>query len=117
MMRFWANFAKNGEPGESTNSIKWHSIVKHDQFNSSFIVLDNKKNIRIESDNINFKLLTKELYRDTRVDELEKCVILLQMFTFVGDDLYDENIDNYPGECDRSESENFLIENASFIEY
>ena len=117
MIRFWANFAKNGEPGESTNSIEWHPIVKNDQFNSSFIVLDNKKSLRIESDNKTFELLAKELYSDTRVDELEKCVILLQMFTFVGDDLYDENIDHYPGECNRSDSENFLIENASFIEY
>ncbi len=117
MIRFWTNFAKNGEPGKSTNSIKWHPIVKNDQFNSSFIVLDNKKNLRIESDNKTFELLTKELYSDTRVDELEKCVILLQMFTFVGDDLYDENINHYPGECNRSDSENFLIENASFIEY
>ena len=39
------------------------------------------------------------------------------MFTFVGDDLYDDNINDYPGSCDRSKSENFLIENASFIEY
>ena len=38
---------------------------------------------------------------------LEKCVILLQMFTFVGDDIYDENIENYPGKCSRNESENF----------
>ena len=44
-------------------------------------------------------------------------MILLQMFTFVGDDLYDENIKYYPGSCERSEAENFLIENASFIEY
>jgi len=42
---------------------------------------------------------------------------LLQMFTFVGDDLYDENIQYYPGKCNRSEAEQFLIENASFIEY
>ena len=61
--------------------------------------------------------LSKELYKDSRVNELEKCVILLQMFTFVGDDLYDENIKYYPGSCERSEAENFLIENASFIEY
>ncbi len=117
MIRFWANFAKSGEPGDSTNSIKWNSIVKDGQLNSSFIILDNKKNLRIEHDKKTFKSLTKELFSDTRVSELEKCVILLQMFTFVGDDLYDENIVHYPGECNRSESENFLIENASFIEY
>ena len=39
------------------------------------------------------------------------------MFTFVGNDVYDENINKYPGKCDRQDSENFLIENASFIEY
>ena len=55
--------------------------------------------------------------QDSRVNDLEKCVILLQMFTFVGNDVYDENIGNYPGSCDRQDSENFLIENASFIEY
>jgi len=117
MIRFWANFAKSGEPGVSTNSIKWHSIVQDGELDSSFIVLDNKKNLRIEKENKTFKSLAKELYSDTRLNELEKCVILLQMFTFVGNDLYNENIDNYPGECNRSESENFLIENASFIEY
>ena len=61
--------------------------------------------------------VAKELFEDSRVNELEKCVILLQMFTFVGNDLYDENIKHYPGNCERSKSENFLIENASFIEY
>ena len=117
MIRFWANFAKSGEPGESTNSIKWHSIVQDGELNPSFIVLDNQKNLRIEIENKTFQSLTKELHSDNRVNELEKCVILLQMFTFVGDDIYDENIDNYLGECNRLDSENFLIENASFIEY
>jgi len=117
MMRFWANFAKNGEPGESTNSVKWNSIVENERLGSSYIILDNRKNLKIKSDSKNFKLLAQELYLDTRVSELEKCVILLQMFTFVGDDSYDENIKYFPGDCNRSESENFLIENASFIEY
>ena len=117
MIKFWTNFAKVGEPGRSTNSVKWESTVKNNQLISSYIVLDNKENLRIESDNKNFKLLAKELFSDPRVNELEKCVILLQMFTFVGDDLYDDNINDYPGSCDRSKSENFLIENASFIEY
>jgi hypothetical protein len=39
------------------------------------------------------------------------------MLTFVGDDLYDEHIKSYPGNCIRSESEKFLKDNASFIEY
>ena len=117
MMRFWTNFAKNGQPGESTNSIKWDSIVKNKDLTSSYIILDRKENLKMHNNKKTFKTLAEELYKDKRVNDLEKCVILLQMFTFVGNDLYDENIRHYPGECDRSKSENFLIENASFIEY
>ena len=117
MMRFWTNFAKNGEPGESTNSIKWDPMVKDKELTSSYIILDRKENLKMNNNKKTFKMLAEELYIDNRVNDLEKCVILLQMFTFVGNDLYDENIRHYPGECDRSQSENFLIENASFIEY
>jgi len=117
MMRFWTNFAKSGDPGMSTNSIRWSSIVENNEFGSSYIVIDNKNNLKVKEDKKTFKLLAKELFEDSRVNELEKCVILLQMFTFVGNDLYDENIKHYPGNCERSKSENFLIENASFIEY
>ena len=117
MMRFWTNFAKNGEPGKSSNSIYWNSVVKNNEFGSSYLVIDSKNNLKIKDDIQTFESLSKELYKDPRVNELEKCVILLQMFTFVGNDLYDENIKNYPGSCERSEAENFLIENASFIEY
>ena len=59
----------------------------------------------------------EELSGDDRLSEIEKCVVLLQMFTFVGDDLYEENIKNYSGTCNRTISERFLKENASFIEY
>ena len=71
----------------------------------------------MSSDQLSFKNLTEELILDDRVNSLEKCVILLQMFTFVGNDLYDDNINNYPGECSRKDAEQFLRDNASFIEY
>ena len=117
MMRFWSNFAKNGEPGKSSNGIIWNSLVEDGILGSSYIVLDNRQGLSIQSETKTFKSLTMELFEDNRVNNLEKCVILLQMFTFVGNDLYDENINQYPGKCSRSDSENFLIENASFIEY
>ena len=117
MMRFWTNFAKNGEPGKSSNSIYWNSVVKNNEFGSDYLVIDSKSNLKIKDNIQTFESLSKELYKDPRVNELEKCVILLQMFTFVGDDLYDENIKYYPGSCKRSEAENFIIEHASFIEY
>ena len=117
MMRFWANFAKYGEPGKSTNSVSWDPIVNDKKLGTSFIVLDSKQNLKNSSVSSTFKSLAEELYLDKRVNNLEKCVILLQMFTFVGDDLYDENIKNYPGKCERNLSEKFLVDNASFIEY
>ena len=115
MMKFWSNFAKNGHPGSSTNSVKWEAYKDKDKF--SYIVLDNKKNLRMDNKILSFEDLSNELFRDTRVNDLEKCVILLQMFTFVGNDIYDDNIKNYPGECNRSEAEKFLMDNASYIEY
>ena len=117
MMSFWANFAKTGVPGKSTNDVVWQPIISKGNLDASYMVLDNRKNLRMQSNTNTFKSLAKELYNDNRVNEIEKCVILLQMFTFVGDDLYDENIQHYPGKCDRSSSEQFLIDNASFIEY
>ena len=39
------------------------------------------------------------------------------MLTYVGDDLYDKYIGEYAGKCDRVESEKFLKDNASFIDY
>ena len=117
MMRFWTNFAKTGDPGKSTNSIIWEPIITKGNTDPSYMILDNRKNLRLESDINTFKSLSNELYYDERVNDLEKCVILLQMFTFVGDDLYDENIKHYPGRCKRSEAEQFLKDNASFIEY
>tara|TARA_Y100000768_G_scaffold380151_1_gene356856 strand:+ start:644 stop:2377 length:1734 start_codon:yes stop_codon:yes gene_type:complete len=112
MMNFWANFAKTGSPGTSTNSIKWEKNI-----NNSYLVLDKKKNLRMQESSATFRSLSEELFNDQRVNDLEKCVILLQMFTFVGDDIYDENIKNYRGNCNRNEAEQFIKDNASYIEY
>ena len=80
------------------------------------MVLDNKKNLRMSTEMSSLENLTKELFYDERLNELEKCVVLYQMFTFVGNDLYDENITNYQGKCDRKISEKFIKENASVID-
>ena len=112
MRNFWANFAKTGSPGTSTNSIKWEKNI-----NNSYLVLDKKKNLRMQESSVTFRSLSEELFNDQRVNDLEKCVILLQMFTFVGNDIYDENIKNYRGNCNRNEAEQFIKDNASYIEY
>jgi len=117
MMKFWTNFAKYGKPGESTNKIEWTPYKKNKDNESLFMILDNKKNLKMSSDNITLKTLSEELYVDKRLNEEEKCVIAYQMYTYVGNDFYDKNIKNYPGRCDRKSSERFIKDNASVIEY
>tara|TARA_B100000886_G_scaffold327379_1_gene274765 strand:+ start:5347 stop:7251 length:1905 start_codon:yes stop_codon:yes gene_type:complete len=117
MMKFWTNFAKNGNPGYSSNNVKWEPYLESESLTRSFIILDNKKNLRMSSNINSLKSLTNELSYDERLDEIEKCVVLYQMYTFVGNDLYDENINNYDGQCSRKNSEKFIKENASAINY
>ena len=116
MMKFWTNFAKNGSPGESTNSVIWEQYQKIDNI-SNYLILDKKKKLRMVGDKVSYQSLIDQLIKDNRVNDQEKCVILLQILTYVGNDIYEENIKNYPNKCSRSDSEKFLINNASFIEY
>ena len=117
MMQFWTNFAKNGKPGISSNGVKWTKYSGQENTPSNYIILDNKRNLRMHSDEFSFSSLTKDLYQENDLTNLEKCVVLLQMLTYVGDDLYDEYSNDYPGKCDRTESEQFLKDNANFIDY
>ena len=115
MMKFWTNFAKEGAPGKSTNLIKWEAYI--DPIKSNFIILDNRDNLKMTSDMISFESLVSDLHKETKITDLEKCVVLLQMLTFVGDDLYNNYAGEYQGSCDRSNAEKFLKDNASFIDY
>jgi hypothetical protein len=117
MMNFWTNFAKTGKPGTSSNGKKWIKYNGLNETNSDFMVLDNRKNLKMSKDQNSFKSLINDLYYEKDITDLEKCVVFLQMLTFVGDDLYDDYISYYPGKCIRSDAENFLRANASFIDY
>ena len=117
MMEFWTNFAKTGKPGYSSNGKEWLNYDGFIDGDSNYIILDNRKNLKMSSDKFTFSSLLKDLHKEDAVTDLEKCVVVLQILTFVGDDLYDEYINQYPGTCDRQASEKFLKDNASFIDY
>jgi para-nitrobenzyl esterase len=117
MMNFWANFAKTGKPGISSNKQEWIKYNGLNNIDSNFMILDNRKNLKMSKDQNSFKSLVNDLYYEKNITDLEKCVVLLQMLTFVGDDLYDDYVNFYPGKCNRSDAENFLKANASFIDY
>ena len=115
MMKFWTHFAKTGTPGSSSNGIKWNSYFN--EGNKSYLIIDKKKNMKIESKVPNFKTLVKELAADNRINELEKCVVLFQMGTYVGLDMYSNLEAMYPNQCNVDKSIKFLEDNASFIDY
>ena len=81
------------------------------------MILDNKRNMKVVNSDTTYKSLVEELNLDTRVSELERCVILYQMGTFVGNDILDEISKHADFSCKREESRKFLEENASFISY
>ena len=117
MMQFWTNFAKTGVPGTSSNGIEWQRYEVASNNRSNFMVLDSRSNLGMRSDNFSFSSLVADLYKEDALTELEKCVVLLQMLTYVGDDLYEKYISEYSGICKREESEKFLIDNSDFINY
>ena len=115
MMSFWSNFAKKGVPGVSSNGIEWLPYSSIEETN--FLVLDNKRNMKITNSYTSYKELVEQLNFDNRVNELERCVILYQMGTFVGNDIFKiiKQFSNF--DCNREEARAFLRANASFIEY
>ena len=117
MMKFWTNFAKNGKPGVSSNGVEWTKYNGKKNFPSNYMILDNRKNLKMHKDDFSFSSLLKDLYQENALTNIEKCVVLLQMLTYVGDDIYDLYVDDYPGKCDRNVSEQFLKDNGSFIDY
>jgi len=115
MMLLWSNFAKNGVPGVSTNGIEWLPYNSLEETN--FLILDNKRNMKIANSYTSYKELVEQLNYDARVNELERCVILYQMGTFVGNDIFNEIKQFSNFDCDRKDAKKFLEANASFIEY
>ena len=115
MMRFWANFARTGKPGNSTNNIEWINYL--DSNSQKIMILDKKKNLSIKSISNSYQSLIKELELDNRVNKREKCVILYQMGVLIGNDIYEELEKIYSHKCNKDDSVQFLLDNASFVSY
>jgi para-nitrobenzyl esterase len=114
MMNFWANFAKTGNPGESSNGILWK---KYKYENNTFMVLDNRKNLKLNNGIKSFNDLLLELSSDKRINDQEKCVILYQMGTLIGNNIYKKLESNFDIPCDHNLSKDFLRNNASYVNY
>ena len=64
--------------------------------------------INFKSESLSLNSLADQLFNDTRLNELEKCVVLLQMYTYVGSDQYYKAKSSYRDKCSREDSENFI---------
>ena len=116
MMLLWSNFAKNGSPGTSSNGIEW--LPYNQSANSkNFFVLDNRRNMKLADSYMTYKKLVELLNSDSRVNILEKCVILYQIGTYVGNDIFDEIKQFSSFECERKDAREFLKANSNSIEY
>ena len=76
-----------------------------------------KKILSIKSISNSYQSLIKELELDNRVNKREKCVILYQMGVLIGNDIYEDLEKIYSQKCNKSDSVQFLIDNASFVSY
>ena len=114
MMSFWANFARTGKPGKSSNGVSWDKYAKS---SNNFIILDKKKNLKIENNIKSFDELLDELSLDNRVNALEKCVILYQMGSLIGNDIYNNLESKFSLNCNKENSKDFLKKNASYVSY
>ena len=64
-----------------------------------------------------YQSLVIELESDNRVSNREKCVILYQMGVLIGNDIYQELKKIYSQKCNKDDSVQFLLDNASFVSY
>ena len=117
MMNFWKNFAYFGKPGISSNGVEWNKYQPIDKNQHNLIVIDNKPNLKMNYLKNTFNKLITELNADDRLNEIEKCVVFFQVTTFVGEDIYDDHIKNFSGNCTRSDAMAFIKEHSSYIDF
>tara|TARA_B100000941_G_scaffold80436_1_gene55099 strand:+ start:1220 stop:3043 length:1824 start_codon:yes stop_codon:yes gene_type:complete len=113
MMKAWSSFARNGKP--SIESIDW---LKFDSNARSFLKLDKDKDIRNISD-ANKDLLSILTFDDFSGTDLEKCLLVYEVFTNVGDRLYNDFLKWNDGYCTKYniQKERKAIENTIVEKY
>ena len=116
MMSFWANFAKNGYPGKSSNNKDWIPYIDENG-DKSIMILDKRSNLGITNFNKNLDSLITELELSSVINSREKCALLFQVTTFVGEDIFDDYQDRLDGKCTKNLAKAFLDENSGVIDF
>ena len=115
MMQFWANFAKTGTPGKSSNNKEWKPFINNNE--ESIMILDKRSDIRMSKFNKDINSLITELELSSVINSREQCALLFQITTFVGEDTFDDYKDRLDGACTRDLAREFLDENSGVIDF
>ena len=78
-MKFWTNFAKNGKPGISSNGVEWKKYIGQENTPSNYMVLDNRRNLKMNADEFSFYTLVKDLYKEDKISMINKTRIVNQI--------------------------------------
>ena len=116
MMSFWAHFAKNGYPGTSSNNKDWIPYIDENG-DKSIMILDKRSNLGITNFNKNLDSLITELELSSVINSREKCALLFQVTTFVGEDIFNDYQDRLDGKCTKNLAKAFLDENSGVIDF
>ncbi len=115
MMKFWANFAKTGIPGISSSNKEWKSFINNNE--KSIMILDKRSDMRMSKFNKDINSLITELELSSVINSREKCALLFQITTFVGEDIFDDYQDRLDSGCTRYLAREFLDENSGVIDF
>ena len=115
MMNFWANFAKNGIPGKSTNNKVWNPFINENN-KKSIMILDKRSDLGMQNFNKDLNSLITELELSSVINFREQCALLFQVTTFVGEDVFDDYQERLDGKCTRDLAKEFLEENSGVLE-
>lgn len=114
MMNFWANFAKNAEPGDSTNNVRWSKY--NPNLDKSILILDEAKNLGISKLDLNLNSLVSDILKSDLLSNEEKCIILYETTNYIGDNLFDEYNQDISFLCSREEALRISKQNEGSIQ-
>ena len=115
MMSFWTEFAKNGVPGRSSNDINWEKY--NPQSNKNILYIDEKKELRIEKLDLSMQGLVNEILSSKIIDNEEKCILLYETTNYIGDNSFDEFVNDVNFKCSRDEALRISKKNSETIDF
>ena len=114
MMNFWANFAKNAEPGDSTNNVRWSKY--NPNLEKSILIIDEVKNLGISKLDLNLNSLVSDILKSDLLSDEEKCIILYETTNYIGDNLFDDYNQDISFPCSREEALRISKQNEGSIQ-